>query len=994
MYDPEIHDNYYEWIELYNPTNESINLSGWKIADNYVEDSLEGNYDHGNGTMIIPPYGYGFITDHGTKFYNNFSIPNETIKLYVDDAAIGNGLGNSGDKIVLKDNQSKIVDEIEWIINYSEIQGSPASSVAEGNSLSRYKHTDTNDSSEDFYEGIIPTPGYENIFIEEGETKITCEKTEYLIRKNEILEISLNIKNCGDFFDNIAVKIKNITYGWRAIIEDGNASLDSNESTNVSILVSPCQINGCKTGEIIIVAESEKEYNISDEITLFFEIFAPDLTIREIKVYNEEKILSNILYEGEIVRIKAFLKNYGKENATNAKAGFYIDKISKENFLGLKHYDSVGKYQKYPSIKWDTHGVNPGKHKIFVIADENDIIDETDENNNVLSLNIEILDTKPSIIGRSILITDVYYHSRPGLYNEFISIYNPTSFDFNISGWYLTNEPFEIKTEQIKIIFPNNTILPAKSKLILAENASGHKWETDKYPDFEYNYNSNEKIPQMVSSKKFIMSNKGDAIAIKDHYNHTIDFIVYGNASYYTHFWKGESIAFSSEGVILKRNFNEDDFPVDTNTSLDWINTRRYQIGQSAFSNVKIQVRGEIQTFVSPDCSYETIVDEIRNASKSIHLNIYEFTHPLLCNELIKALLRNVSVNIFLEGSPIGGISDEEKYVIKRINNYGGNIRFLVSNTDEKIYSRYRFDHAKYIVIDNQTVIVKSCNWGKTGVHKDPSYGNREWGVIIRNQSVVQYFLKVFLDDWNPKRCDSYPLDRMNLTISSGFYMDDYVFKGSYSPEFESETFVGNFSVVPVFSPDTSYEAICDMIDSANDCIYIEQLYIYKNWNDRINPFVERLVNKSNHSIDVKIILNYNPNYEDTNDKCNKTKQYFEENGIEVRFVYTNWSFFTNVHNKGMIVDNKSVLISSVNWNENSVMRNREAGIIIENEEVAQYYADVFFYDWNLSQSKMESKVGEPVLPETDYKNTIYIVVIFTMTFALIARDWRKRQWT
>jgi len=29
MYDPDVSDNYYEWIELFNPTNESINLSGW-----------------------------------------------------------------------------------------------------------------------------------------------------------------------------------------------------------------------------------------------------------------------------------------------------------------------------------------------------------------------------------------------------------------------------------------------------------------------------------------------------------------------------------------------------------------------------------------------------------------------------------------------------------------------------------------------------------------------------------------------------------------------------------------------------------------------------------------------------------------------------------------------------------------------------------------------------------------------------------------------------
>ena len=95
-----------------------------------------------------------------------------------------------------------------------------------------------------------------------------------------------------------------------------------------------------------------------------------------------------------------------------------------------------------------------------------------------------------------------------------------------------------------------------------------------------------------------------------------------------------------------------------------------------------------------------------------------------------------------------------------------------------------------------------------------------------------------------------------------------------------------------------------------------------------------------------------------------------------------------------MIVDNKSVLISSINWNENSVTKNREAGIIIEYEKVAQYYTDVFFYDWNLSQPESEKKEVKVLSSEFDYKNTIYIAIIFTMTFALIARDWRKRQWT
>ncbi len=562
-----------------------------------------------------------------------------------------------------------------------------------------------------------------------------------------------------------------------------------------------------------------------------------------------------------------------------------------------------------------------------------------------------------------------------------------------MSGWYLTNEPFEIKTEQTKIKFPIGAIIPANSTLILSEKASGYKWEIGKEPDFEYNYDSIEKIPQMNSSKKFIMSNKGDAIALKDKYNHTIDFVTYGVENYTKKFWQGPSIPFSGEGVILVRNINKDGTPIDTNISFDWINLRRYGIGQSDFPYVNISINGEITTFISPDCSFQTIVQELRSANVSIYLNIYEFTNPFLCNELIKALLRNVSVNIFLEGSPVGGISDEEKYILNRIANYGGDIRFIVNDLENDVYARYIFNHGKYLILDNKTVIVESCNWAKTGVPKNPTYGNREWGIIVKDTDIAHYFLEVFLDDWDAMRCDIYTFEEMNLSISTDYYMDESYSWGSYKPQFESQTFQGNYIIIPVLSPDTSNKAICDMIESSNDSIYIEQLYIYKDWSNGINPFVEKLVNKAKKGVDVKVILNYNPNYKGTNEKINITKQYFDENGIDVKLIYTNWSYFSNVHNKGLIIDNKSVLISSINWNENSVTRNREVGIIINDCEVAQYYTNVFFYDWNLTPPNIQKQDQEETL-QADYKNTIYIIVIYTLTFALIARDWRKRQWT
>jgi hypothetical protein len=41
MYNPVEDDNYYEWIELYNPANTSINLSGFSIIDNTAIDFLQ-----------------------------------------------------------------------------------------------------------------------------------------------------------------------------------------------------------------------------------------------------------------------------------------------------------------------------------------------------------------------------------------------------------------------------------------------------------------------------------------------------------------------------------------------------------------------------------------------------------------------------------------------------------------------------------------------------------------------------------------------------------------------------------------------------------------------------------------------------------------------------------------------------------------------------------------------------------------------------------------
>ena len=146
MYNPISNDNYNEWIELYNPTNQFINVSGWNITDNYACDFLEGDNDHGNGTTRIPPHGYAIIADRGTRIYENFSVNSTAIRLYVDDSSIGNGLGNEKDRLILENSNGGQVDAVEWGYNYTEVPGTPIDLVDEGHSLARNNDSDANNS--------------------------------------------------------------------------------------------------------------------------------------------------------------------------------------------------------------------------------------------------------------------------------------------------------------------------------------------------------------------------------------------------------------------------------------------------------------------------------------------------------------------------------------------------------------------------------------------------------------------------------------------------------------------------------------------------------------------------------------------------------------------------------------------------------------------------------------------------------------------------------
>jgi phosphatidylserine/phosphatidylglycerophosphate/cardiolipin synthase-like enzyme len=488
----------------------------------------------------------------------------------------------------------------------------------------------------------------------------------------------------------------------------------------------------------------------------------------------------------------------------------------------------------------------------------------------------------------------------------------------------------------------------------------------------------------VIEQNQFKLSNKGAAIVLKNKGNQTIDELVYGEAPS-PNGWKGEPLLLPAKGVIIERKSE-----IDTNGRDDWKADRR--IGQSSFELTKFNFDGNIIVFASPDSSYFILREEIKNASESIFLNLYKFINHGLAWEILNASKRGVKVYLLLESGPVGGMDKEEVALVNLLSKAGCESRFMINSPSELRFCPYPFNHAKYAILDNQSLIIHSANWDLNGIPLNPTFGNRKWGAVIENETIARYFSNLFFTDYNPLLLYSVALNEtqfFNQTIELSDILDNInnvSLSGDYDPKFLAKEINGSFSLIPALSPDNSLEVLTQLIGSAEDSILIEQLYFYERLGSERNPLLEELLKTEERGVKIKVLLNFNPDYSrwgmDTNDQNQATVDFLLEHGIEARLLYTNSTSFTNLHNKAIIVDSEKVLLSSINLNANGLLKNREVGVIIQNREVANYFEGIFNYDWEIASGKG----GNSLLVKV-----VAVGIAFLLAGGLIYRNWRKK---
>lgn len=558
--------------------------------------------------------------------------------------------------------------------------------------------------------------------------------------------------------------------------------------------------------------------------------------------------------------------------------------------------------------------------------------------------------------------------------DEYMAIYNPTNQTIDISGWTISDG------EGI-ITFPKGSNIAENQKLLITKNAVQFRKESKGVPDFEYGA-TDLNVTQM-SGGKIQLRNGGDELLLSDNEGKPVDVVIYGDSGYIGQGWHGPSIGRAYEGVIFERDIEEE--ILDTDSMGDWNDLRVYYLGQSHFPVNSFNFSGTVCVFVSPDCSYEVVTEAIDGSKKSLYICAYEFNNIGIAKHVINAKRRGVDVRMLLEGGPVDAVSQESRIVSNEIANAGGHVSFMIEN--ETVHDRYRYIHAKYILIDNKTTLITTENFKYTGIPKDNSFGNRGWGIIIEDANVTSYFLDVFEDDCTGD--DIFVAKVKVKTEVEEFEVDvqeePKIQLGDYNPIFKSKKIYGNFTVTPVIAPDTALlnETVLGLINSAKSSIYIEQNYIHKKWGDDPNLYLEAVIDAARRGCEVKILLDNSWYNTDSNSEVmlylNKLAE--DENlEIQVRFVRDDLNV-EKLHTKGVIIDGNKTFISSINWNKNSPARNREVGVIVENSEVSDYYTDIFMYDFGNARNISDYKDNED---DRDRDEPISVIIALIVAILVV----------
>ena len=539
--------------------------------------------------------------------------------------------------------------------------------------------------------------------------------------------------------------------------------------------------------------------------------------------------------------------------------------------------------------------------------------------------------------------------------NEFVEISNIGNEVATLNGWTLrhtssSNTVFEAAFTTFSI--------PANSAIILTGDANS-------LSDYEDGV-----LVEMdtVMNSSIYLSDSGAALQLINPSGIIADTLVYGNGPVDVEGWSGVSLVEPFTGIdhLIYHRGDGCGQMQDTDTVSDW-HQRWGRLGGSTFcSTANFSGQMDVTPLIAPQDGLVDLVEWINLAQTSLHLHVYQLQQMNLFNALLDAQNSGVEVTVVLDAGDNYFWSPydmEMQYgLAAELTNAGANVLwFSASNSDP-----YLFIHSKVAVRDGQSVWMGSGNWKSSSMPHPDTWGNRDWGVIVDHAGFASEVLSQMQYDED--------VSRQHIRQASASDMPtDWVLPSATAYNGTSVAKIsGNFSGQLITCPDNCISGLVSMIDSSQSEILLSLQYLDLDWNYGWgeNPVTSALRSAAERGVAIRLILNGAYLDEDIQNAVDTfNEQWNGSDGYDVSaIIMSNNGTVSKLHNKGVIIDQQTVLVSSINWGSSALTRNREMGVLIHSQEVAQPYIESWYQDWDRVDFDTDSDLdGLPDYWEVQY---------------------------
>jgi hypothetical protein len=402
-------------------------------------------------------------------------------------------------------------------------------------------------------------------------------------------------------------------------------------------------------------------------------------------------------------------------------------------------------------------------------------------------------------------------------------------------------------------------------------------------------------------------------------------------------------------------------------------------------SGVELEEVTEAMTLlchVSPEGGWKTLGPFLNDTNEHLQVAMYDFSAPQLFDTLKTVLRRGASMKLVYDGNPAANVGQgtkvddvREDTILRSLSRIAsGNFEYIKAWKGNGGICSNAY-HIKVAVKDQESFWLSSGNWQTSNqpnvdfeadIYALPKY-NREWNIIVDNRKLAEIFYKFI--DWDFERSGQKPEAAVfeEALLPELFISYDEAVEEAAVPYqlFSPQKFVftrnNPVKIQPVLSPDNYIENALKVIRSAHRTLYFQNQYITipQNITDEYRELLEALRDKTNDdTIDCRIILRKAFSTDDKMEILNNL-QAMGFNMSKVRFM-------AETHTKGIIADGETLLIGSHNWSNPGVQFNRDASLVIFNNDVAQYYQSVFLHDWERRTIRERFEAEATLLPAAE----------------------------